>query len=295
MKNKTIAHIIQDKELSKKIEKFESEIIIAHVLGKNRSTVIAFQETELSDLQYHEIINHIKDRIMGKPIAYILQQKEFWSLPFYMDSSVLIPRPETELLIEIMLEKFTQDKKWRFLDLGTGSGIIAIVLAKLFPQSVITAVDISPQALCIAKKNKERHKVNNITFMESNWFSAFPDPDSTTMLESLSSRYDAIISNPPYLSENDEHLDKGDLRFEPRSALVSGTTGLEAIVEIVSQSKKYLNPETGCVLIEHGFEQEKSVKKIFQKNGFPCIIQKRDLNNLSRVTMGKLSGIKPKD
>jgi release factor glutamine methyltransferase len=280
---------IYDALKNNNIEKVEMEIILANILKLSRANIIAHPEYVLSASQLEMFTQFMQRRENGEPIAYILNQKEFWSLLFCVDKNTLIPRPETELLIETMLECFQPDKKFHFLELGTGSGAIGITLATLFPNSLITAIDNSDKALSVAKKNQEKHKVENIDFIKSDWFSEL-EP-----LKKYHECFDAIISNPPYLACDDPHLFQGDLRYEPRSALIGGKKGTEEISKIVIESKKYLKKNNALLLIEHGYNQEVEVKNIFIYHQYECIIQRKDLNNLPRVTIGKLSGIKRMD
>jgi len=271
------------------VDKFDIELLLSQVLKISRANIIAHPEKILTPLQLEKVTKLIKRRIKGEPIAYILNNKEFWSLSFYVNQYTLIPRPETELLIELMLEYFNPDMKWNFLELGTGSGAIGITLAKLFPKSVITAIDNSDEALSVAIKNQINHSVSNIQFIKSHWFSELK----------LSNKYynyfDAVISNPPYLAYDDPHLLKEDIRFEPVTALIAGKKGTEDISTIVSEARIYLKKDNSFLLIEHGFNQAEAVQDIFIQNEFEYIVQKRDLSDHPRVTIGKLSGIKRMD
>jgi len=262
------------------IEKFESEIILANILRVNRAYLHTHPERELTQQEYDEYFIKIKQRIDGIPIAYIIQKKEFWSIDLKVTEDTLIPRPETELLIEIILEKFSQNKPYRFLELATGSGAISIALAKGHPNFDITASDISEKALNIARKNQNYYHIKNIKFIYSNWFAEIKSTE----------KFDAIICNPPYIPENDPHLSQGDLRFEPKIALTPGKTGLEAIEYIINNAKNYLLP-TGWLFLEHGYDQGEKVAELFQESGYEQIKTKKDLKNHPRVTFGSVSDV----
>ena len=208
----------------------------------------------------------------------MLGQREFYGLDFSVTPDVLIPRPETELLVELALALIPSNQPTQVLDLGTGSGAIALTLAKLRPQALVTAVDASPQALAIARQNAAQLKVNNIRFIESDWFEAL-DP---------SSHFDLIVSNPPYVAENDPHLQQGDVRFEPLQALQSGADGLQDIRHIAQESLRFL-PVNGHLLFEHGYNQKDACAALLHALGYSDIKCQRDLGGQDRVTSGKKS------
>jgi len=253
----------------------DTEILLAHVLKKNRSFLRAWPEKQLSEQQQLKFENLIAERKNGTPIAYILGEKEFWSHTFLVDKHVLIPRPDTELLIDIALETLSPRIPTNIADLGTGSGAIAISLALERPQSTIVAVDISAEALAIAKKNAAQLQANNIKFQLSHW------------LEGLSnSSFDIIISNPPYIESTDPHLLTGDVQFEPKTALVSNENGLHDIKMIIHQAPKFLKPK-GFILFEHGFQQGKKVQSLLESANFVNIKQFRDLQGHMRATLAQ--------
>ena len=253
----------------------DSEVLLAHAIQKNRSYLRAWPEKTLSSSEQATFTNYLKQRSKGTPIAYITGEKEFWSRPFMVSPSVLIPRPDTELLIEIIQKKLQTNQNLTALDLGTGSGAIAITLALEFNNADILATDLSEQALGIAQQNANSHHTNNVKFIASNWFENVP-----------SKRFDLIVSNPPYICENDSHLQQGDVRFEPKSALISTQQGLQDIKQITSTSHSFLKPE-GFLLLEHGYEQGNDVKKLLTSSGFKHVEQFKDIQGHTRATLGQ--------
>lgn len=258
------------------IERVEIEILLCFVLKKSRAYLIAHPEDELSTSTLDLLHENLQRRKMGEPIAYILGKKEFWSKEFIINSHTLIPRPETELLIESVLDKFSTDEQFQFLELGTGSGVISIILSTLYPKSNVLATDISEEALEIAQKNKNFHEAKGLTILKSDWFSNV----------SRAQKFDLIISNPPYLSKTDPHLLWGDLRFEPASALIAGQSGLECLEKIIGEARNFLK-HGGSLMLEHGYSQAECVEALFKENGYSEVSLKKDLNDLPRVTMGK--------
>jgi release factor glutamine methyltransferase len=270
----TLLAAIEQLQPSSVSARMDAEILLCHVLGCNSAHLAAWPEKKLISsqiLQYNQLIDQRK---AGMPVAYLTGSREFWSLKLDVSTSTLIPRPETETLIEFVLEQFGQQKKLRVADLGTGSGAIALAIASERPDWEITATDISQGALSIAQKNTEKYQVKNIEFIESHWFNA---------LENKS--FDIIISNPPYVAQDDPHLSKGDVRFEPMSALTSGIKGMDDIQTITANAGRYLN-KNGWLIIEHGYDQKKLVQDCFEAAGFENIQQKSDLINQPRMTAG---------
>ncbi len=252
----------------------DAEILLCTVLACERTYLYAHPETELSNPLIESLNKLIVLRSQGHPIAYLAKQKEFWSLLFQVDQNTLIPRPETECLVETALNKLPKDSKNNILDLGTGSGVIAIAIASERPLAKITATDISDKALKIAKLNAKSHKIKNITFEKADWFKL-----------NDAKPYDVIVSNPPYISNDDPHLTQGDVRFEPVSALASGEDGLNDLRTIISKAKNYLNKQ-GWLLVEHGYNQAKQVQHLFNENSFTSVSTIKDYGGNDRVTLG---------
>jgi release factor glutamine methyltransferase len=254
----------------------EAEILLAHAINESRSYLHAWPENMLSDDQAKQFIEFVRRRCTYEPIAYITGHREFWSLDFLVTKDTLIPRPETELLVESVLALYGKENlQIKVADLGTGSGAIALALAHERPTWQIYATDASENALQVAIKNAQRLALENIYFCQGNWFTALP-----------SDGFDVIVSNPPYIGEVEWEMVADGLHFEPRMALVSNQEGLEAIRTITHSAKLFLKP-TGYVLIEHGFLQGAAVRKLFAACGYSHIHTIRDLARQERVTMGQ--------
>lgn len=254
--------------------RLDAEVLLCHVLDKNRAYLLTWPELELSTGQLKQFEQLLKARRSGQPIAYLTGKREFWSLPLKVTRDTLIPRPDTELLIEQILANYPKDNELNVVDLGTGSGAIAIALASERPNWNIIATDFSEQALNVAQQNADTLKLKNIEFRQGNWF----EP-----LTGLS--FDIIVSNPPYIPSNDPHLNQGDVRFEPLSALASGIEGLDDIEIICRQAAAHLKPG-GLLMIEHGYDQAEKILHIFNKYGYSCISQHQDIANTPRITSG---------
>jgi release factor glutamine methyltransferase len=253
----------------------DAEVLLAYVLQKNREYLYTWRDVIMPE----DIINSfeilIKERERGCPVAYLTGNKEFWSLDFFVEKSVMIPRPETELAVEIILESYSDNKSLSVADLGTGCGTIALALASEKNNWKIIATDISPSALRIASKNAAKFGLsNNVEFYLGSWCQALPDV-----------LFDVIVSNPPYISENDKHLFCDGICFEPLSALVSESNGLQDIIEIAKNSKKHLK-KNGMLILEHGYDQGKDVRMILYNFGYQNTKTFVDLNGLDRVTIG---------
>jgi release factor glutamine methyltransferase len=261
------------KQAASKIELGEACILLGLVLKQSRTYLLTFPETELTLEQVQIFFALVDRRVIGEPIAYLTGEKEFWSLPLNVTPAVLIPRPETELLVELILKQFGERVDLRVLDLGTGSGAIALALASEQPNWQITAVDQSEAALEVARENARRLNMSSIDFIGSSWF------------ENVTGQFDVIVSNPPYIAEGDIHLAQGDLRFEPQRALVAGKTGLADIITISHRAKSYLKPQ-GTLFFEHGFDQADAVTALLREQGFQSVETFRDLAGLDRVTCG---------
>lgn len=254
----------------------DAEILLAHALMKSRTYLYAHPDVTLTKTQQQIFDQFIARRTVGEPIAYITGTREFWSLPLSVSNDTLIPRPETELLVELTLTMIPNQPHTRILDLGTGSGAIALALAKERNDWQITACDYSKNALTIAKKNAQQLGLSNVEFYQSDWFSTIP-----SFLT-----FQAIVSNPPYIAENDPHLIEGDVRFEPASALVSGHTGLIALEHIIKHSLVRLEPN-GLLFIEHGFEQKLAIRSMLNNYGYKEATCWKDIQGNDRVSCGK--------
>lgn len=260
-------------------------MLLQSVLTVSRSYLLAHPERVLDAVQYAAYDALLQRRMRGEPIAHILGEREFFGLSFKVTPDTLIPRPETELLVELALERipahglpgihFRQsERKFRILDLGTGSGVIALSIAHARPDAEITAVDVSEAALEVARENAQRLDVANVSFLQSDWFSALDRQ-----------RYDLIVSNPPYVPAGDAHLSQGDVRFEPLPALASGTDGLDDIRKIVSRAGGYL--ECGAwLLLEHGYDQAAQVHYQLRLNGFGEVFSAKDIAGIDRISGG---------
>jgi release factor glutamine methyltransferase len=254
----------------------DAEILLCHVLDCSRSHLIAWPEKRLSEEQqrrYHELI---EQRAAGRPVAYLTGTREFWSFPLKVNASTLIPRPETETLVEFVLERFDAGTSLKVADLGTGSGAIACALASERPGWNIVACDISAAALEVARNNARMHNLDNIRFVQSDWFSALANE----------SRFDLLVSNPPYIAAADPHLSTGDVAFEPATALVSGADGLDDIRRIAAQAPIRLKIG-GWLVLEHGYDQQPAVAAILREAGFDAIEQRHDLAGTPRMTAGR--------
>ncbi|KTD80493.1 peptide chain release factor N(5)-glutamine methyltransferase [Legionella waltersii] len=254
--------------------RLESELLLAYVLKKKRTHLYTYPEQELKQEELELFFNLLEKRLLGEPIAYLIQEKEFWSLPFKVTPDTLIPRPETELLVELALKLIPNRDKTTLLDLGTGSGAIAISIAKERPNWIIHACDSSKKALNIAIENAKSLSVENIHFFHSNWFSELPQL-----------QYHAILSNPPYIAQDDVHLKQGDVRFEPICALVSGKDGLSDLQYLLNEGLNYLLPN-GLMLVEHGFEQKDKLSAILNGLGYLNTHCWQDLQGHDRVSGG---------
>lgn len=253
----------------------EAEILLAFVLKQSRTYLLAHAERELTVLELRTFNELLARRLQREPIAYITGTKEFWSLPLFVTSDTLIPRPETELLIEKILTLYPHESPIKMADLGTGSGAIALAIAHERPHWEIYATDISENALQIARKNAQHLKLQNISFCHGNWCTALPCEN-----------FDVIASNPPYIAETEWSDYAQGLEFEPMHALLSGRDGLDAIHEITFSAMAFLKVG-GYLLFEHGYKQGKIVRDLLIQAGFKAVETLNDLNGQERVTLGK--------
>ena len=253
----------------------DAEVMLCTVLGKERSYLHTWPDQELDPEPADVYKAMLNERRQGKPIAYITGNREFWSRDFQVSPDVLIPRPDTELLIDLSLELIPTNQPCKVIDLGTGSGIIAVTLAAERPQAHISATDISPAALQLAQANAAKHNVQAIQFYQSNWFDSIP-----------AGKFDLIVSNPPYLAEDDEHLQQGDLRFEPKTALIAAQQGLGDIRTIATTACDKLE-NGGFLLVEHGYNQRQDVQSLFKGLDYHNVQTHADLSGQPRVTSGQ--------
>jgi release factor glutamine methyltransferase len=254
----------------------ESIFILQHVLRVDHEYLIKNFDKLIKTKKLDKIMRLVLERISHKPLAYIFKEWKFYDMEFYINSNVLIPRQDTELLIDLIIREYNSQKKIDILDLGTGSGVIGIVLGNKFKNSTILLSDISLNATYIAKKNILRHNLKNVSVIQSNWFSKIPKK-----------KFDVIVSNPPYINKSDPHLKDKGLFYEPREALISEQEGYADIIEIIKISPKFLTP-SGTLYIEHGYNQHKEVHQLFVDNNFTKIKHNEDLNGIIRVTSGKI-------
>jgi release factor glutamine methyltransferase len=261
--------------IEREAAQLEAEILLAFTLGESRTYLYTWPERVLSPSLRSHFQQLLDRRILGEPIAYITGEREFWTLTLAVNPHVLIPRSDTELLVETVLALATDDATV-FADLGTGSGAIALSVAKENPSWRVFATDLSEEALCIAADNGVRHQIQNVQFCLGSWCDALPNQC-----------FDIIASNPPYIDELDEHLGQGDLRFEPSSALVAKDNGLADIRQIAVQAPAYLS-DNGWLVVEHGWKQGSSVADILTNNGFAHVQTLKDLSGNDRLTKGRL-------
>ncbi|RHW75431.1 peptide chain release factor N(5)-glutamine methyltransferase [Colwellia sp. RSH04] len=251
----------------------DSNILICHVINKDLSYLLTWPEKKLSLSEYEKFIELLNRRIKGEPIAYIVGTKEFWSLPLLVSPATLIPRPDTETLVELVLELYQSQQALHCLDLGTGTGAIALALASENPSWHFDAVDFSSEAVSLAKLNSQQLNLTNVQVFQSDWYSNVAEDK----------KYDLIVSNPPYIDEQDEHLAQGDVRFEPKSALVADEQGLKDIKIIIENAKQHLKTN-GALFIEHGFAQGELVCDILTGFGYQNAQTVTDLNGQDRIS-----------
>lgn len=252
----------------------DAEVLLCHCLSKSRSFLRAWPEQQPNSEQIARFRALVEQRRQGHPIAYLVGEREFWSRTFKVSSDVLIPRPDTELLIELSLNFLADGQPSKIIDLGTGSGIIAITLAAERQQADVLATDLSMAALAVARDNAETLDIKNIRFLNSHWFDNINETG-----------FDLVVSNPPYIAEHDPHLLSGDVRFEPDSALISAENGLRDIRLIAEQARHHLKIE-GKLMIEHGYNQLSEVQAIFRTLNYRQVTTHADLSGNPRVTTG---------
>ncbi|VAW36302.1 Peptide chain release factor N(5)-glutamine methyltransferase [hydrothermal vent metagenome] len=260
-----IKSLYQNNDLAKR----EIDLIICHVLGINTAALFIYAK-DISQSQQHNILNFIQQRNDGKPLAYITGFKEFWTLNLKVNQYTLIPRPETEQIVELMLQWTDNKFTGTLLDLGTGTGAIALSIAQQRPNAKITATDISHECIKVAQYNQHKYSLTNINIFQSNWFESIGND-----------KFNYIISNPPYIAENNKHLKH--LKHEPVTALIAQENGLADLFHIIQQAKKHLNNH-GTILLEHGFNQHKEIQEYLNQNCYYNIKTHKDLAGISRIT-----------
>lgn len=256
-------------------ERVDAELLLLHLLGKPRSWLFAHADEVVGmDVQtaYATLVGR---RLEGEPVAYITGRRGFWTLDLEVTPATLIPRPETELLVEFALQRLPANFDGTLADLGTGSGAIALAMARERPRAHVIATDASVEALAVARRNAERHRIGNVSFRHGDWLAPLVDVQLAM-----------IVSNPPYIETADAHLLQGDLRFEPGSALASGRDGLDDIRRIVDTARGHLQPG-GWLMFEHGWNQGASVRKLLSDAGYQDVVTECDIEQRERVSAGR--------
>ncbi|EKM6456383.1 peptide chain release factor N(5)-glutamine methyltransferase [Cronobacter dublinensis] len=267
---KQAIHRLTDSESPRR----DAEILLGFVTGRTRTFILAFGETALADDELTRLDALLARRVQGEPVAYLTGQREFWSLPLEVSAATLIPRPDTECLVEQALARLPAAPS-RILDLGTGTGAIALALACERPDCQVTALDVIPEAVELARRNAQRLGIDNVTVLQSHWFSALTD-----------ARFSLIVSNPPYIDGDDPHLTQGDVRFEPKSALVAPNAGLADLDAIITGARRFLEND-GWLLVEHGWRQGGAVRELFTRAGYHGVETCRDYGGNERLTLGQ--------
>ncbi|MGU9806488.1 MAG: peptide chain release factor N(5)-glutamine methyltransferase [Pseudomonas rhizophila] len=271
-----IASLLRAAELpDSPTSRLDAELLLAAALGKSRSFLHTWPERIVPSEAALLFSEYLRRRRSGEPVAYILGQQGFWNLDLEVAPHTLIPRPDTELLVETALALLPAAPA-RVLDLGTGSGAIALALASERPAWTVTAVDRVLEAVALAERNRQRLDLRNVTVLSSHWFSALDDE-----------RFELIISNPPYIAATDPHLAEGDVRFEPASALVAGHDGLDDLRTIIAQAPDHLGAG-GWLMLEHGYDQADAVRDLLQTQGFTEVHSRKDLGGHERISLGRL-------
>ncbi len=270
------ARIVAALGLPRRDARLDARVLAAHVLGVDAAWLVAHDTDQLTDAQVAAFQSLLSRRLAGMPIAYLTGSREFYGRPFQVSVDVLIPRPDTELLVELSLARIPPDQAVDVLDLGTGSGCIAITLALERPLARVTAVDRSPSALAVAQRNAE-HLNARVEFVTSDWFTAL-----------AGRRFDLIVSNPPYVGAADPHLARGDVRFEPQAALAAGLDGLDDLRLLTRSACAHLRPG-GTILLEHGYDQADAIQALLRVNGISPPQTWSDLAGIPRVSGGTLS------
>ncbi len=278
----TIQHLLEqacDRLRHHDSPRLDAEVLLGHVLGRDRSYLFAWPEREVEDAPAARFLGLVARRARGEPVAYIVGRREFWSLSLRVTPDTLIPRPETELLVEQALARIPPDAPYRIADLATGSGAVALALAAERPLCRVVATDVSSAALSVAEENATTIGLGNVEFRQGSWYAPLSGE-----------RFQLLLSNPPYIPESDPHLAAGDVRFEPRSALASGPDGLDAIRELVDGAPLHLDPG-GWLLLEHGFDQGAAICRLLRQRGFELVEDYHDLQGHGRIAAGRWRGV----
>lgn len=259
--------------------KVDVHLILQSITGKSKSQILAFSETELDEQTLEKLTALLQRRATGEPMAYILGETDFWSLNLEVSTDTLIPRPDTEVLVEQALMRIPQKEQVAILDLGTGTGAIALALAdelkKRGQKSRVLGVDLMPNAVALAQRNALRNQLPQVEFCQSSWF------------DNVAEKFDLIVSNPPYIDPQDAHLTQGDVRFEPLTALVSDEEGYKDLRHIIEQAPNYLH-SSGWLLLEHGWQQGEKVRSFFANNLWEMVATVKDYGDNERVTLARL-------
>lgn len=255
--------------------KLDAEILLCHQLNCQRSYLYTWPEKILSQAEYDGFYQLLEDRLQGRPIAHITETREFWGLEFKVTPDTLIPRPDTETLVEAALEQLQSQASARILDLGTGTGAVALALKSERPVDQIIATDQSTAALRVAQYNSQTLHLD-VEFRQGSWFDPIKEAET----------FHLIVSNPPYIEEQDPHLKQGDVRFEPLNALTSGKDGLQDIRIIAKQARKHLLTD-GWLILEHGYNQSQAVQEILRQLGYQMIQTRQDFGHNDRITLGQ--------
>jgi release factor glutamine methyltransferase len=255
------------------LEPLENRILLQHALCMTRVALITQSDRALTQPEADQLAALVQRRLDGEPIAYIVGQREFFGLPFKVSPAVLIPRPDTELIVELAIERLPP--QGRLLDMGTGSGAIAVSVAHTRPDALVTALDVSPEALAVARENAQANDAR-VRFVQSDWFAALDGE-----------RFEVVASNPPYIASGDEHLSQGDLRFEPVGALTDHADGLSALRIIIAGARGHL-VAGGWLLLEHGYDQAAQVRELLAAQGYAGVQSWRDLAGIERVSGARL-------
>ena len=250
----------------------EAALLLCHALGVTDAWLVAHADDSVDPEHATAFRDLVARRARGEPVAYLTGTRGFHALELQVTPDVLIPRPETELLVDCALQRIPEDAEWAVADLGTGSGAIALAIARARPRAKVVATDASGVALAVARANADRLALRNVEFAQGDWCAALGD-----------AWFDLIVSNPPYIAEGDPHLHEGDLRFEPAAALASGSDGLDAIRIIVRDARAHLR-DGGWLLFEHGFDQGPAVRGLLAMHGYAEVFTERDLEGRERVS-----------